>query len=151
MPLAMRLEQAIVARLRVGEAERYELDPGELPALSRILQARLRKPTASEELLAALKLAEAMEETLESPSAARAIIELLRSEPEAVALIRKRILRNGAIDEMRMFQKREGRLDPPAAPTIEATREISGIKLSRLLDERCARSRRMVGAHVGRR
>ncbi len=138
----MRLELAIVASLRVGAAERYELDAGELPALSRILQARLQRPTASRELLAALKLAEALE-VLESPSAARAIIGLLRSEPEAVALIRKRILRNGAIDETRRFQKREGRLDPPTAPTIETTNEISGIRLASLLDERCARSRRM--------
>ena len=143
MPLRLPFARAIIQRLRLGERERYELAAVELAPLSRILQATLRKPNAVAQLVRALKLAEALEETLGSPTASRSIIDLLRAEPEAVELIRKRILRSGGIDEMRKFQKREGRLEPPAAPALDTTPEPNAIRLSTLLDERCAPSRRM--------
>lgn len=126
------LERAILARLRVGAEEPYELDADALQSLGRVLARVMRGNNAMAEVHRALQLITAFERELESPSVADALVELLRSDPDARELVRTRVLRTGAIDETRSFRSREGRQEPVRAPSVAGRRPTSAVPLASL-------------------
>jgi hypothetical protein len=132
--MRLRLEAAIVDRLRRGDRERYVLGAKDAMPLARILESTLRGPNAVAEVIRALALSVALERYLESPSAAESVRALLRSEPSAVRLLRATVLARTDFDEAQRFLDREGRAEPRLAPMFERSRPANTIKLSAFLN-----------------
>jgi hypothetical protein len=130
-PVRFLLEEAILAALVRGTAERYELQDFELPRLSRMFAGAARRAGARAELYRVLQLAVALEETLESPTAAARIRTLAQEAPDVLEELRKRLGTAKAMDETRRFLRSEGRdvvlrAPPPPGPWKKRLQERRG-------------------------
>jgi hypothetical protein len=128
------IERTVVAVLRIGDLERYELDEEGAAYVARVLATVVERENAVEELSRLLALIAALRGELESPRAADTLESIARANARAVAIIAHHILRSGALDETRAFKTNEGRADPLCAPRIDSSSDEETIRLADLLD-----------------
>jgi hypothetical protein len=128
-------EPALLAALRRGETERFELPPATRPRLEAALAAGLAGEAPEREIERALQLVVALEGPLGSPTAAEALRAVLRAVPEALARVEAlaRPAPSGGLDAARRFQRREGREVVLRAPSVPSPRTSSGLQVKDLL------------------
>src|SRR5687767_3331694 len=136
------VEQVILAALRRGSEQRYELDLEGARRIALVIQSVLDRPNAIAELRRTLEIAAALRRELGSPAAADALEQVLRENQTAVGMIALHLIKSGALDETRAFRAREGRQEPLAAPDDRI--EEDTVKLAEFLDPAsCGRVRRV--------
>jgi hypothetical protein len=94
--VAGRFERQVLAALRPGDSERYELDPGRARTLARSLRQAAEGPDGPAELERAVALVVALEGHLESPSAAERLRSLLEADGAAKAVLTERFAPDAA-------------------------------------------------------
>lgn len=134
-PVTACFEPALLAALRRGEVERFELPPASRPRLEAALAAGLAGETPERELERALRLVVALDGPLGSPTAAETLRAVLRAVPGALARL-EALARPAApegLDAARRFLRREGREVVLRAPSVPSPHASSGLQVKDLL------------------
>lgn len=127
------LERVTLAALEAGEEEPVDLSEDGARRVAHALKAAFHTPGQAEaDVRRLLALIVAIERDMGAPRAAEQLRQVLRTNPDARHLIETRILRTGAIDELRAFRDREDRDAPRLAPHTDGPQ--GDLRLMDLLD-----------------
>lgn len=127
-------ERALMAVLRRGQTERFELWSSSRSAVERAFHRAVTSPAGSDELHRALQLVVAFEKKLGSPGVAEQLRSVIRGSAEGQALLRATRPQSHGIDALRRHLLREGRTAAMRAPSVSHPRPRGGLRVSDFLN-----------------